>query len=77
MSGADPRPALAPLERALLSYHAGCRPATVRVIVDDGSEYELAAALFFRSGGRWLAVDHAALPLCRGRVLDVGASAER
>jgi SAM-dependent methyltransferase len=69
----DMRTALAPLERALLRHHAGASAELVEVLVDDGTEHALPAALFFRGEGDRLEVDHAALALCRGRVLDAGA----
>jgi SAM-dependent methyltransferase len=72
MSGSDARAALQPLERALLRHHAGS-PGVVDVRVDDGSSYGLPTAVFFRGEGSWLEVDRAALALCRGHVLDVGA----
>ena len=75
MAGSPMRAALLPLERALLQHHGGWPRQRVRVFVDDGTEHTVPAALFFRSGRSRLAVDRAALRLCRGRVLDVGAGA--
>ncbi len=75
MAGSPMRAALLPLERALLQHHGGWPRQRVRVLVDDGTEHAVPAALFFRSGRSRLAVDRAALRLCRGRVLDVGAGA--
>ena len=71
--GPDFREALRPLELALRRHQAGVSGPPVRVIVDDGTEHELAPALFFRSERDQLGVDDAALELCAGRVLDVGA----
>ena len=48
---------------------------SVCVVMDDGGEQELPVTLFFRAGSDLLPADRAALALCRGRVLDVGAGA--
>jgi SAM-dependent methyltransferase len=75
MTGSDARAALLPLERALLRHHAGSPDEIVDVLVDDGTSHGLPVALFFRGAADRLEVDGAALALCRGRVLDVGACA--
>ena len=73
--GPDPRDALAPLERALRAHMDGSLDGSLSVVTDDGGEQELLVNLFFREGGDLLPADRAALALCRGRVLDVGAGA--
>ena len=71
--GPDPRDALAPLERALLAPIFGSPGGSLNVVTDDGGEQQLSVNLFFREEPDLLPVDRAALALCRGRVLDVGA----
>jgi SAM-dependent methyltransferase len=73
--GPDPRDALAPLEQALREHMEGSLNGSLNVVTDDGGEQELPVALFFRAGRDLLPADRAALALCRGRVLDVGAGA--
>ena len=73
--GPNPREALAPLERALRAHMDGALDRSLSVVTDDGGEQELPVDLFFREGRDLLPVDRAALVLCRGRVLDVGAGA--
>jgi SAM-dependent methyltransferase len=75
LAGSDIRAALRPLERAVRDYHRGDLGAVVHVSIDDGTEHDLPASVFLRSPGEGLEVDAAALGLCRGRVLDVGACA--
>jgi SAM-dependent methyltransferase len=54
---------------------AGSLGGSLSVVTDDGGEQELPVDLFFREGSDLLPADRAALALCRGRVLDVGAGA--
>lgn len=74
MSGEE-RDAWRPHGRALLDYLEGRRPAAVRVTGEDGEEELVDAAVFFRGPDEFSALEEAALDLCRGRVLDVGAGA--
>jgi SAM-dependent methyltransferase len=73
--GPDPRDALAPLERALRAHMDGSIHGALGMVTDDGGEQELPVNLFFREGRDLRPGDRAALALCRGRVLDVGAGA--
>ena len=60
---------------ALRDYLAGDLAAAVTVLGAAGDADVIPAALFFRTGEEFSALDTAALELCRGRVLDVGAGA--
>lgn len=70
MPYSDPR---GPHARALRDYHDGARDATIIVHSDRGEHEELPVAVFFRGPDELFPFEHAALLLCRGRVLDVGA----
>ncbi len=60
---------------ALLDFFNGKTSAEV-VVHDAGGETEVVpAGVFFRAPGKFSALEEAALDLCRGRVLDVGAGA--
>ena len=65
--------AMAPYGKALLDWFCGERmPGTVNVLRDDGWATTMAVGTFFRNAEA-LAVEKAALSLCKGRVLDSGA----
>lgn len=70
MSYSDPRE---PHGRALRDFASGDRDATIVVHSSFGEHEELPVAVFFRAPEDFFAFERAALPLCRGRVLDVGA----
>lgn len=63
------------LGRALLDYAAGDLDADLVVIQEDGEAWPLRAADFFRRADEIPPAEEAALELCRGRVLDLGAGA--
>jgi SAM-dependent methyltransferase len=65
----------APHGLALRDFLAGYLDAEVIVRAEDGEEERTPARVFFRGPGQFSALDEAALDLCRGRVLDVGAGA--
>lgn len=73
-SAASP-PSWAPHGAALRDFLAGHLDAEVIVRDEDGDEERTPARVFFRGPGEFSALDEAALDLCRGRVLDVGAGA--
>ena len=72
-AGPDPRNALAPIERALREHMESSLDGSLNMVTDDGGEQELPVMLFFRTGRDLLPADQAALALCRGRVINVGA----
>lgn len=66
----DPR---GPHGRALRDFFAGDRNASIVVHSSLGEHEELPVAVFFRAPEDFFPFERAALPLCRGRVLDIGA----
>lgn len=64
-----------PHGRALLDHLEGDGEAAVTVHGEAGDADIIPAALFFREPAEFSALDAAALELCRGRILDVGAGA--
>ncbi len=68
-------PSWAPHGAALRDFFAGRADAEVIVRDEDGEEERTPARVFFREPDEFSALDEAALALCRGRVLDVGAGA--
>ncbi|HSB80794.1 MAG TPA: methyltransferase domain-containing protein [Candidatus Methylomirabilis sp.] len=60
---------------ALLDFFNGRTSAEVVVHEPDGETEVVPARLFFREPEEFSALEEAALDLCRGRVLDVGAGA--
>jgi SAM-dependent methyltransferase len=67
--------AWAPHGAALRDYLSGDSGAEVIVRGEDGEEERVAAEVFFRGPGEFSALEEAALDLCGGRILDVGAGA--
>jgi SAM-dependent methyltransferase len=67
--------AMDPHGMALLDFFNGETEAQVLIHRDDGLVSELAASAFFREPTDFSPLEQAALALCRGRVLDVGAGA--
>jgi SAM-dependent methyltransferase len=65
----------APHGAALRDFLAGRLEAEVIVRAEDGEEERTQARVFFRGPEEFSALDNAALDLCRGRVLDIGAGA--
>ena len=63
-----------PLGKALLDYHRGASDARIVVWSDAADPEELPVSLFFRGEGELTEIDREAIVLCRGRVLDVGAT---
>jgi SAM-dependent methyltransferase len=62
-----------PFGEAIAAYFEG--DTTVELIMrrDDGQEFTVPAGVFFRGPSEFSAIDQAAVELCTGRVLDVGA----
>jgi SAM-dependent methyltransferase len=71
---ATPEPWM-PLAEALAAYRDGDHDACVIMHTDAGPPGKLPMALFFRPASSMDAIDLAALDLCEGRVLEVGAAA--
>ncbi len=69
----DVAAAMVPYARALRAWFAGDVGAQLLMRRDDGQEYPLPPGHFFRSESEMPALELAALELCRGKVLDVGA----
>ena len=61
-----------PYEAAMLAFHGGDPDATI-VVYDDFERDEAPISYFFRGPDQFPPLERAALELCRGRVLDVGA----
>ena len=59
--------------QALLDFHNGILSATINVHRDDGLADPLPAAVFFRNAPEFSPIEQAALALCKGEVLDIGA----
>jgi len=68
-------PSWAPHGAALRAFLAGEEDAEIVVRDEDGEEERTPARVFFRGPGEFSALEEAALDLCRGSVLDVGAGA--
>ena len=62
-----------PHAQALRDYFNGATEGTIVVHSDLGEREELPVALFFRGPDELFPFERAALELCRGRVLDIGA----
>lgn len=58
---------------ALLDYFHGDTKAEVIVHSDDGEHVDYPVSSFFRKPSQFSTLEKAALNLCRGRVLDIGA----
>ena len=65
--------AMAPYGQALLDFYHGDPLATIEVHREDGHTDNLPASVFFREPAGFSAIERAALDLCRGTVLDIGA----
>jgi 2-polyprenyl-3-methyl-5-hydroxy-6-metoxy-1,4-benzoquinol methylase len=59
--------------QALLDFQRGNLSAAITVRRDDGYESPLPAAVFFRQPSEFSGIERAALALCKGKVLDIGA----
>ncbi len=68
-------PSWAPHGAALRDFLAGREDAEVVVRDEEGEEERTPARVFFRGPEEFSALEEAALDLCRGRILDVGAGA--
>jgi SAM-dependent methyltransferase len=66
----DPRQ---PYARALRDYFEGDAGATIVLYTVPGEREEIPVSVFFRGPDDFFSFDRAALELCRGHILDVGA----
>lgn len=66
--------AMKPFGLSLLDYYRGNRTATMTIIRDDGLAVQLPASGFFRDAQE-LKIEHFALDMAYGRILDAGAGA--
>ena len=58
---------------ALLDFYNGKKNAEITLIRDDGLEWNVPIAYFFRSPKDFSNLENEALRLCKGKVLDMGA----
>lgn len=65
--------AMEPYGVALLDYFQGESYAELLFRRDDGKEVVLPVSYFFRDRDNFTFIEHKAVKLCRGRVLDIGA----
>ena len=65
--------ALAPYGRALRDYYTGDTDATVVIFDDFGERDAMPVSMLFREPSAFFPFEEAALDLCRGSVLDIGA----
>lgn len=66
-----------PYGLALLDYFNGDHSATQIFHRDDGRDFEVPISLFFRDSAGFSGIEQAAIKLCSGRVLDIGAGTGR
>ncbi|NIV35108.1 MAG: methyltransferase domain-containing protein [Anaerolineae bacterium] len=64
---------MTPYGQAILDFFRGDPSATIVVHRDDGHADNLPAGVFFREPVAFSPIEQAALDLCRGHVLDIGA----
>ncbi|GAP70614.1 protein containing methyltransferase domain [Bacteroidales bacterium 6E] len=64
-----------PIGQAIYNFHFHHDPEFLRVDTNYTEDEEIDPAAFFRSLGEMSALEQAAIGLCRGHVLDVGAGA--
>ena len=62
-----------PQGMAMLAFFDGDTDAELSVRRDDGLEESIPVSRFFRDASEFTPIENAALDLCRGLVLDVGA----
>jgi len=64
-----------PLGQAIADYYYKNNPARLWIHNTYGPKEEMPVAAYFRSADEMPALEHAALQLCRGKILDIGAGA--
>ena len=64
-----------PLGQAIADYYYKNKPAKLWIHNQYGPKEEMPVAAYFRNAQQMPPLEHAALQLCRGRILDIGAGA--
>jgi len=64
-----------PLGHAIADYYYKNKPARLWIHNQYGPKEEMPVAAYFRNGNQMPPLEHAALQLCRGSILDIGAGA--
>ena len=64
-----------PLGQAIADYHNRNSPAKLWIHNTYGPREEMPVAAYFRNGNQMPPLEHEALQLCRGTILDIGAGA--
>ena len=64
-----------PLGQAIADYHYHRRPAKLWILNQYGPKEEMPVKAYFRDARQMPALEHAALQLCKGKILDIGAGA--
>jgi SAM-dependent methyltransferase len=64
-----------PLGQAIADYYYKHNPAKLWIHNTYGPKEEMPVAAYFRNADKMPALEHAALQLCRGKILDIGAGA--
>lgn len=64
-----------PFGQAIADYYYNHAPAKLWIHNTYGPKEEMPVAAYFRNGNQMPPLEHAALQLCRGKILDIGAGA--
>lgn len=64
-----------PLGQAIADYHYHRRPGKLWILNRYGPKEEMPVQAYFRNENEMPALEHAALQLCKGKILDIGAGA--
>jgi len=64
-----------PLGQAIADYHYERPPAKLWILNTYGPKEAMPVAAYFRNGHQMPPLEHTALQLCRGKILDIGAGA--
>lgn len=64
-----------PLGQAIADYYYQHAPAKLWILNTYGPKEEMPVAAYFRNAQQMPALEHSALQICRGKILDIGAGA--
>ncbi len=64
-----------PLGQAMVDYYYKQKPAKLWIHNTYGPKEEMPVAAYFRNGNQMPPLEHAALQMCKGKILDIGAGA--